>query len=46
MKTRILAYFLQCTLDAVTLEVSNATSISKAKYYEGLVVKRNDHQTA
>ena len=34
------------TLDAMTLEVSNAISISKTKYYEPLATKLNDPQTA
>ena len=34
------------TLDAMTLEVSNAMSISTTKYYERLAIKLNDPQTA
>ena len=30
------------TLDAMTIEVSNAISISKTKYYERLAIKLND----
>ena len=34
------------TLAAMTLEVSNAISISTTKYYERVAIKLNDSQTA